>query len=79
MGSLYQNTQPTYLYNLWNFVDNFDSLCIQGVKKVSNILRSGNSHQKKFYTHGSGNAYFVSSVHLFIVAKNKKAQYWEKW
>ena len=32
-----------------------------------------------FNKNGSGNAYFLSSVHLFIVAKNKSAQYCEKW
>ena len=40
--------------------------------EVSNILRGGSTHQnkkkKKSNKHGSEKAYFLSSVHLFIVA-----------
>ena len=52
---------------------------IQGAN-VSNILRGGSTHQnkkKKSNKHGSGNAHFLSSVHLFIVAKNNSDQYCE--
>ena len=44
------------------------------VKKCRITLRDGSTNQnkkKKSNKHGSGNARFLRSVHLFIVAKNK--------
>ena len=50
-------------------------LNIQGVKNKCRIFWElvvpTKTRKKKSIEHGSGNAYFLSSTHLFIVAKNK--------